>query len=370
MLLKDFIDLMQRLAPSDLALDWDNCGLQAGSAGQTVSKIGLALDATAVTASLAIESGCDLLLSHHPLLFRPIKNIDFDREPGSVIKLAAENGLAVFSAHTNWDAAEKGVADALADVLELQERRPLEPVAREFYKLVVFVPAGYEDALRRALFEAGAGVIGDYDRSWFASSGEGGFRASPEARPFIGERGEKARARESRLEVIVPKNLAERAARAVWASHPYEEPAFEFQAVKTYRPGQGLGLIGRWPEPRDPFREAARLNPHFKWAGPRPARATRVALLPGSGGSYMHLAKKLGAEVFITGDVDYHLALEAESLALTVMDLGHYETEWPGVLRLARRLNSEIKRLGLEVECRVLDQKPAWHYQGTGGQET
>ena len=366
MLIKDFISIMQRLAPPDLALDWDNCGLQIGSLKQEVSKIGLALDATTATATLALEHNCDLLLSHHPLLFRPVKTIDFDRDPGAVLKMAAANGLAVFSAHTNWDSAEKGVADALAELLQLEERRPMEAAAREFYKLVVFVPFGHEEALRQALFEAGAGVIGDYDHCWYASPGQGGFRASGGSRPFIGQAGEEAQTGESRLEMILPKALAERAAEVIGQKHPYEEPAFEFHSVKTFGRGQGLGLIGSWAEPRDPFEEAARISPNFKWAGPRPAKVRRVATVPGSGGSYMHLAKKLGAEVFITGDVDYHLALEAENIGLTLLDLGHYETEWPGVQRLARLLEAELEDLDWPVECRVLDQKPAWHYRTTG----
>lgn len=368
MLIKDFIKIIHRLAPPDLAADWDNSGLQVGSANRAVRRVGLALDATLETVASAVDKNCDLLLAHHPLIFRPLKNMQTDHGPAAVIKAAVKSDLTVFSAHTNWDSAARGVAPALAEVLELADGRPLEPAARDFYKLVVFVPAGYEGRMRRALFEAGAGQIGDYDRCWFAAPGQGGFGVPPDGRPFIGRPGQEARTRESRLEVVVPPALVEAAAEAVRSSHPYQEPAFEFQAVKIYGQGQGLGLVGDWNPPRDLLTELGRHLgfPAFKWAGVKPGRVGRVALLPGSGGDFGRLARQRGAEVLITGDVSYHQALEAADLGLTLVDLGHYETEWPGVRRLARLLSGELDCLNLDVECLLLEQRPAWNYQAGG----
>ena len=363
--MRDLVKIIHRVAPPDLAADWDNSGLQIGSSDQRINKIGLALDVTPQTLDLALKTKCDLLLAHHPLLFKPIKNVIFDREPGSLIKTAIAGGLAVISAHTNWDSASRGVARALADLLELRDCRPLETALREFYKLVVFVPAGYESPVREALFKAGAGRIGDYDKCWFSASGEGGYRAPEQGRPFIGQKGDEARTRESRIEVVMPGHLTEAAAEAVLKHHPYEEPAFEFHPVKIYGRDQGLGLIGRWAAPRDVLQELKRVTgaSGFKWAGPRLEQAERVALLPGSGGSFVRLAHGLGAQVLITGDIDYHEALEADGLGLTVVDLGHFESEWPGVLRLARVLREEFERENINVECEVLKQSPVWHYE-------
>lgn len=357
--------IIHRAAPPDLAADWDNSGLQIGSPEQRVGKIGLALDVTSRTLELALKAGCDLLLAHHPLLFKPIKSLNFDREPGSLIKTAVKGGLAVVSAHTNWDSAARGVARALAELLELQDLRPLEAAPREFFKLVVFVPAGYESPVREALFKAGAGHIGDYDKCWFGAPGEGGYRTPEDGRPFIGQSGRETRTRESRLEVVVPKHLAEAAAEAVLKHHPYEEPAFEFHSVRIYGRNQGLGLLGGWSSPRDVLAELSRITglAGFKWAGPRPERVERAALLPGSGGSFVRLAHSRGAQCLITGDVGYHDALEAEALGLTVVDLGHFESEWPGVLQLARVLREEFERENINVECEVLKQSPVWRYE-------
>ncbi|MDR1045961.1 MAG: Nif3-like dinuclear metal center hexameric protein [Candidatus Adiutrix sp.] len=362
MLLKDFAEIINYLAPPDLAADWDNCGLQVGSPESPVTKIGLALDATEGTVAVALKAGCDLLLSHHPLLFRAVKNIDFQRPPGSVIAAAISGGLSIYSAHSNWDSAENGVAPALAELLELTGLRPLAPALRDFDKLAVCVPAGYENRLRRALFQIGAGVVGDYDHCWFGLSGEGGFRVPKEASPFIGQRGRETITRESRLEFILPRALAPQAAEALRAVHPYEEPAFEFYPVRVSGQGQGLGLVGHWNPPRNLLALLEGLGLAFKWSGPRPERVGRVALLPGSGGSCLPAAKAAGAEVLITGDAAYHQALEAESLGLTLVDLGHHETEWPGVLRLARLLKAEFLRRRLDLECLTLKQNCPWTY--------
>ncbi|UQZ89984.1 Nif3-like dinuclear metal center hexameric protein [Deltaproteobacteria bacterium Smac51] len=364
MRVRDFIQIIHQLAPPDLAMEWDNSGLQVGSLTSEVKKIGLALDATSQTVSEALDSGCNLLLTHHPLIFKPLKNISTNTMNGEIIRRALAGGLSIFAAHTNWDSVSQGVAGALADLLELEDRRPLEPAARDFFKLVIYVPAGYEAEVKKAVFEAGAGTIGDYDRCWFSASGEGGFRVPPDGAPFIGQPGQEARTRESRLEVIVPKGLADRAVLAVLKSHPYSEPAFELYPVKTYARDHGAGLIGSWPSGRDILAECrARLGlGGFKWAGPEPGRVKTVALLPGSGGSYMNLAKSQGAEVLITGDVGYHQALEAEHLGITILDLGHYETEWPGVVRLKNLLAEEFEKRNLAVECRLLTQERPWHY--------
>ena len=366
MRLKDLAGLIHRLAPPDLALDWDNSGLQVGDWDQPVTRLGLALDATLATVALARDAGCDLLLTHHPLIFQPLKSLDRKSGPGAVIWAAQAAGLGVFALHTNWDQAAGGVAGALADHLELEAGRPLVPAGRELYKLVVFVHFGHEDSVKAALFEIGAGVLGGYERTWFAAPGEGGFQVPAQGHPFIGRPGHEARARENRLEVLLPASLANEAALAVRRAHPYEEPAFEFHSIKIFPPGQGLGLLAHWNPPRDLFEELER-RPEFagfKWAGPKPGRIGRLALLPGSGGSYAALARRLGAEALITGDVGYHQALEAEALGLTVVDLGHFETEWPGLRRLAERLAALLAGSG--VVCQVLDQAPVWRGAAEG----
>lgn len=363
MKLNELVNIIHRLAPPHLAADWDNFGLATGSLEQSIEKIGLALDATLQTVAQAEAAGCNLLLTHHPLIFKPIKNLDGAALPGAVLTAAMRINLAIFSVHTNWDAI--GMASALADLLELREQWPLEAIPQKFYKLVVFVPIGYEEKIKKALFRLGAGSIGNYDCTWFAAQGEGGFTVPVNGQPFIGQAGYGARTRETRLEMIIPVDLLDRTARVIWQNHPYEEPAFEFHPIITYERGQGMGIFGQWSPSRDFFEEVDRcLNlVDYKWAGPRPGRVRRVAIMPGSGASYLKAAHQVGAEVFITGDTGYHKALEAVELGLTLVDLGHFETEWPGLIHLAEALTHELERLESDIKCQVLAQTRPWTYE-------
>ncbi len=368
MRLFELVELIQTLAPSDLAEQWDNPGLQVGSLGKEITRIGFALDATLPIVKQAIEKGCDLLLAHHPLIFKPLKNINFQNETGAIVEIAAQNGLAIYAAHTNWDSSPQGVGQALADFLGLDSLEPLQAAERDFYKVVVFVPPSHADVLRQAIFAVGAGQIGAYDKCSFAAPGEGGFRSPSESRPFIGEPGSVSTTAELRLELILPAKLAPQVSQAIFAHHPYEEPAFEFYPIKTMGPETGLGRMAIWPEARDLLAELKRLGLPFKWAGPAPRHVRRVALLPGSGGSFVALAKAKGAEALITGDAGHHHALEAQALGLSLIDLGHHGTEWPGVIQLERLLRKKLLQAGrTEVECLLLAQPDPWCYWGENG---
>lgn len=361
----DFTRIMHRLAPPDLACDWDNPGFQSGPWAADFRKIAVAMDATPDTVAQAAQWGADLLLTHHPLLYKAVKRLDPGQVSGRVLTAAAAAGLSIFSAHTNWDGAQAGVAATLASLLGLGDCHPLEPAPRDFYKLVAFVPEGYEAKVKDALFAAGCGSIGGYGRCWYGASGEGGFQTPPGGHPFIGQPGEESHVLETRLEMILPASLVEPAALALRAAHPYEEPAFEFVPVKTLGRGEGIGMVGRWPEPRDLLavcREKLPLK-GFKWSGPRPDSVQWVALVPGSGASYMNMAMAAGAEALVTADASYHQALDGAILGLSLVDLGHFETEWPGVARLKEELEREIARGGYEAQCRLLAQEPAWTYE-------
>ncbi|MGL4208794.1 MAG: Nif3-like dinuclear metal center hexameric protein, partial [Candidatus Adiutrix sp.] len=215
----------------------------------------------------------------------------------------------------------------------------------------------------------GAGAIGAYKDCWFQSLGQGGFTAPQSASPFIGLGGQVSQTDESRLELIVPQSLLSQAALAISKYHPYEEPAFEFHPIETYKQNEGLGLIGHW-EPKlnfweklhEIFPKQAGQASSIKWAGPDPLNIQKVALLPGSGGSYAALAHSEGAQVLITGDVSYHQALDAMALDLTLVDIGHYESEWPGVIHLKNVLGEKLRALSQDVDCIMLPQDCPWKY--------
>jgi hypothetical protein len=237
--------------------------------------------------------------------------------------------------------------------LELKPLRPLEDRLEPLSKLVVFTPEG-EPArnVRQAAFEAGAGVIGDYPECFFQAPGVGGFRVPAWGQPFSGVPGQAQEAEEVRLEVILPRRLKGAVARAVLAAHPYEEPAVDLYDVEV--PGRGFGLLASWSPAREPAEFlAAKLGPHGLWAGPPPRPASLVALMPGSGGDFVAAAAAAGADLLVTGDVGHHHALLAEEASLPVFSAGHFQTERPGLERLAAELALRLRRSGREAEVEL-----------------
>ncbi|MDR1296806.1 MAG: Nif3-like dinuclear metal center hexameric protein [Deltaproteobacteria bacterium] len=354
----DFLDIIERLAPADLALDWDNPGLQVGDASAEVAKAALALDPTSENIQKALDLDCQLLITHHPLIFKPLKKISLQDPLAAPVLLAASRGLSVVSAHTNWDAA--GVALELAGLLGLADVRPLEAQARTFLKLVVFVPPSHAETVRRTVFETGAGVVGGYGRCWFQSPGRGGFKVPAGAAPFSGKPGEEHETAEERLEIILPPGLREGVARAVAASHPYEEPAYEFHEIRTT--GAGFGVLGDWDPPRRCERILQDvLGPLGLFAGPDPGAVSRVALLPGSGGDYVLDAKRAGAQLYVTGELGHHQALLAGEIGLAVYAGGHFETERPSMTRLERELRREAAQCEAPAQILLLEESPPFY---------
>ena len=359
MLLCDLFKQLEKHMPLDLAQAWDNCGLQLGHWEAEIDKVALSLDASLETVEMAIKKQCQLLLCHHPLFFKPPKNIDLTSPLGKIIQRALAGGLNIISFHTNWDAAPNGVAYALAEKLELDNLKSLDAQDRSFYKVSIYVPKGQIERVRKAIFTAGAGHIGNYDLCSFDVEGTSTFRVPPAGHPFISRPGEETTVQEICLTAILPQNKMSAVSRAILASHPYEEPAFEFYPIKIMAANQGLGLIGQWEIARDPrqmLREKLGLK-NMKWAGPLKSKVKRVALLPGSGGNYVDVAIAGRAEVLITGDASYHQAQRAQELGLFLIDAGHFETEWPGVEKMAQLVDS----CGLEKI--ILSQKNFWNYE-------
>ncbi|MDR2353025.1 MAG: Nif3-like dinuclear metal center hexameric protein [Deltaproteobacteria bacterium] len=342
MLAQDFYRLIDKIAPFSLALEWDNSGFQVGDPQQEVKKVAFALDPTLAVIQKAIFLRANLLICHHPLIFKPLKNIIFPNPVYHALTLALENKLTILSAHTNWDAV--GVHFALAGLLELKPLGFLEPTSPKLLKLVVFVPPEYFSKVSQALFQAGAGTIGDYTSCSFRAQGLGSFLPPPDGKPFIGNTNEYTETPELRLEVILPESLAFACVEAIKLSHPYEEPAFEFYPCTTYSQS-GFGLVGLWEPPREPIKFVSKklALPELPHAGPIPLKVTKVVLCPGSGASYVESAKRSGADILITGDLTHHHALAAKELGIGVLDAGHFHTERPGMLYLQEKISHALK---------------------------
>jgi dinuclear metal center YbgI/SA1388 family protein len=335
-------DAVERIAPLPLAEGWDNCGLQVGDPGAEVGRVLVALTPLPEVFAEAEEKGADFLLFHHPLIFQPVKTLDTSLYPGDLLARSIRNGMSLYAAHTNYDAAPAGVSAALAEALGLQG--PLRVISPRgtLRKLVVFVPEESVDGVMLALSEAGAGVIGDYTECTFRARGTGTFRGGDETNPYLGESGRLEKVDEVRIETVVAGHLAGRAAQAATAAHPYEEIALDVYPVEGTPEGCGYGRLGTLTGSVTP----EELRAHASGSLGFPARLVaeaggsiqRVAVLGGSGGSFIPEVAAAGADAYVTGDIDYHDALLAESLGLTVIDAGHAATELPSLAPLARKL--------------------------------
>ena len=342
----DVAGAVEQIAPSPLAEEWDNCGLQAGDPTAEVERILVALTPLPEVFTEAEEKDADFLLFHHPLIFRPIRSLDTSLYPGDLLARAVRSGMAVYAAHTSYDAAPGGVSVALAETLGLQGLLRVVSPRGTLRKLVVFVPEESVDGVVLALSEAGAGVIGDYTECTFRTRGTSTFRGGDETNPYLGESGRLEKVDEVRVETVVAGHLAGRAAEAATAAHPYEEVAIDVYPVEGAPEGCGYGRLGVLPEPLSP----EELREHVSGSLGSPARLVadagehvqRVAVLGGSGGSFTPEVAAAGAEAYVTGDIDYHDALLAETLGLTVIDAGHAATELPSLTPLARRVGGLV----------------------------
>ncbi|MGI8910386.1 MAG: Nif3-like dinuclear metal center hexameric protein [Rubrobacteraceae bacterium] len=351
---RDVIRSIETIAPPSLAEPWDNCGLQAGDPSARTNRVLVALTPLPEVFDEAEEKEANFLFFHHPLIFGGIESVDTSSYPGGLLARAIRSGLTVYAAHTSYDAAPGGVSVALAETLGLGG--PLEVVAPRggLRKLVVFVPEDHVEAVADALSGAGAGEIGDYTRCTFRTPGTGTFFGGEGSDPHLGEKGRLERVPEVRLETVVPEHLARTATKAAIAAHPYEETALDIYPIEGHPKDCGYGRAGTLPKQTTPEELRVHVSERLGFparlvADPEPGRRLkRVAVLGGSGGSFLREAAASGADAYVTGDLDYHDALLAESLGLAAIDAGHAATELPSLEPLARRL-AELADVPVEV---------------------
>jgi len=350
----EFLGFLAPLAPPEYTEQWDRCGFELGDPAEEIRKIAVSLDPTSRIVQQAAETEANLLVTHHPLFFRPLERLVLGSQVSDTVRALFQSEMNLVSCHTNWDAAPGGINDALAEALELRDAHPLQPISQAAYlKLVVFTPLEAADQVRVALAESGAGHIGNYDSCSYSARGEGRFRALSGASPYLGQVGVLERADEERIEVLVPRHLLGRVLEAMRQAHPYEEIAYELYPIENAPPLAGMGRVGSLSE-----RMAFQVFVEFavdKLQSERPRIyenggkiVQRIAVCGGAGGSLWKMAKKQGADCLVTADVPYHTALEAKLAGFPVLDLGHRETEEPGVVRLAEMLRQRLP--GTDVE--------------------
>ena len=348
-------------APQRLAEDWDNPGLMWGHPQNDVRHVLLAVDGTDAVLEEAVGKGAGLVVLHHPSLWKDVKQLRTDQALGRRVELCLRHGVAVYAAHTNYDAAADGVSDSLARRLGLHDVQVLDVTARDrLQKLVIFVPRGHEDDVRQALAAAGAGWIGKYSHCSFQVDGTGTFLPREGADPFIGTVGKLERVDEVRLETVVTASISRRVVAAMLRAHPYEEVAYDLIPLDNEAPAFGAGRVGSLVDVL-PLEELARLVkeacrvPALRLVGDPHRPVKRVAVCGGDGGDLLHAASRAGADVLITGDLGHHQALEALDLGLTVVDAGHFGTEWPGMADLSEWLNSRLEAEGYQTRCELAE---------------
>lgn len=351
----DLVGLLNALYSPALAEDWDNVGLQVGDPRAQVSKVLVCLDPSEKALQTAVDLGAQALLCHHPLIFKPLRNLTPGDEVGRILFAAVQQNIAIIAAHTNLDRASNGLNDWLAAALGLSECRPLLGGDDQLVKLVVYVPAGYEGQVAEALFKAGAGEVGNYDNCSFRSEGLGTFRAKDGCSPFIGQVGERSSVRELRLETVVPKELLNRVVERMVRAHPYEEVAYDLIPLDNRRKEIGLGRIGRLAQVTPLASFAAEVKKTLqvealRIVGDGQGPVKKVAVCGGSGASLLKEAVRQGADVLVTGDVKYHEARNAASLGLALVDAGHFATERLMADRLAKTMEQAAETRGMNIE--------------------
>ncbi len=358
--LAEVIAALEAAYPPALAQQWDAVGLVCGDPDDEVTSVVVAVDPVPETVGETLAAGAQLLVTHHPLLLRGVHGVGADTPKGALVHRLVRGGAALFTAHTNADAADPGVSDALAAALGLAVEGPLDAApSPPLDKIVTFVPVGPAiTAVHEALAAAGAGAIGDYSHCSFATAGTGQFRPLPGAHPTIGEIGKLERVAETRLEMVLPRGRRAGVVAALRAAHPYEEPAFDVFELAELPSSRGLGRVGTLPGP-EPLRaftdRVAAALPATVWgvraAGDPERPVRRVAVCGGSGDSALAVATAAGVDAYVTADLRHHPAAEhALGGGPALVDVAHWASEWPWCAQAA-----EVERsaLGGSVEVRV-----------------
>ena len=324
----------------------DNVGFQVLSGGKDLKNILLCLDVTTDVLKAAKKKNCNLIISHHPLLFTPLKKIDPDKDIKSeMVSFMIKNDISLFSAHTNLDFTKEGVSFALAKRLKLSDIDFLMNQSGNQFKIVVFVPENDLLKVSSSVFEEGAGLIGEYKNCSFRQNGLGTFQGSEFSNPYTGKKNRFEEVAEVRLEFLVDKWKLERVIEKMIQAHPYEQPAYDVYALSNRNVNYGAGAIGILKNPLsvDSFLQqvSLSLNPNLKYSKIKNKKIAKVAVCGGSGSNLIGEAIKKGADAFITADVKYHTFQEAENKILLI-DAGHYETEIPILDVLKKRLKNYL----------------------------
>ncbi len=323
------IQAFESWAPKSLAVEGDKIGLQIGTLNKPIKKVMVVLDLLDQVVDEAIKQNVDLIIAHHPLIFRPLKTIQTDRPYGKIVEKLIKHEIAVYAAHTNLDIAKGGINDLMAQKLGLEKVEILAPTSEiQLKKLIVYVPNEHAQAVREAISKAGAGHMGNYSHCTFNTEGIGTFCPEEKANPFLGEKGKLEFVHEMKIETIFPVHLQNKVVSALLKAHPYEEVAYDIYSLDNSGEKFGLGRVGLLKEEMSLEEFALHVKSSFEINGVRVVgnlndKVRKVAVLGGDGNKYVTNALFKGADVLVTGDVYYHVAHDALMDGLNMVDPGH-----------------------------------------------
>lgn len=345
----DIMKIVEEIAPLRLAEKWDNSGLQVGSKDWPVKKVVLSLDPLPEVVEYACSINADLLVTHHPLIFKPLSSVDFSSPTGKIIKMSMENRLAIYSAHTNYDSVGDGLNDILASRIGLKEVAPFSNSGGQGKcKLVFYAPVEQKDKVLQALFETTAGIIGNYTCCSFLSDGTGTFKPVEGAKPYSGNIGEISTLDEVRIETVVESFDVDAVVNQIRKHHPYDTMAYDVYPLLSGDKSSGIGRTGFLPEPVTLAEFSAYVKEklgldYIKFAGNRELKVEKVALCTGSGSGLMKEFLRSGAQVYLSGDLHYHDARMVEEKGLGLVDAGHFASE----ILIVEALQQKIQQICL-----------------------
>ena len=331
MIIQDIIKEIEAFAPLNYAEDFDNVGLLVGDKNAEVSGALITLDTLEATVEEAIAKKCNLIVSFHPIIFSGLKKITGKNYVERVVLKAIKNDIAIYAIHTALDNQYKGVNDMICEKIGLINRKILIPKKNSIKKLLTFVPKNDAEKVRKAIFDAGGGSIGNYDNCSFNVNGKGSFKGNESSNPVIGERGNLHFEEETQIGITFPAHLESKVLNALFTSHPYEEVAYEITSLENTNQHLGMGMIGELKESQDEKSFLKVIKSTFKTGCVRHSELLnkpikKVAVLGGSGAFAIENAKKAGADIYITADLKYHDFYKAEK-NIILADIGHYESE-------------------------------------------
>ncbi len=342
MKLAEVIEHLEQLAPPALAEAWDNTGLLLGELSLEIHRVLTCLTLTPEVVEEAIEQQVQLVVAHHPLMFKPVQQITSRTTEGRTLWRLARAGIAVYSPHTAWDSAPQGINQQLAERFGLSDIAPLRPKSVDAgYKLITTLPASDLEQVQRALWQAGCGTIGNYRECSFFSPVTGTFRGDDSSQPTIGQAGQLEHVAELKLEVVCPKPRLGKAIAALRNAHSYEEPAIDVVPLEAVPSGQGAGRCGTLQTAMTLAEFVTSVKqqldcPGLQFVGDPGKKVERLGIACGSAGEFWKDARRAGCQVLLTGETRFHTGLEVRDAGFALIVAGHDATERFAMLHLAR----------------------------------